>query len=480
MSDQKQPDQQQKKSDDIFDDLLDKELSRPQSEDHSNEDDALTTGEPLSEGADVETLASTQEKPAEIRTPEPDDELPEASVTVENIPEETETDHQASQAFSQTSDQETANIANDPNGSAEGSSDSSPSSSHGIIPEDEIGISLSDEELWDGTGVEEIPLFEDQILKEELEAEENQAAPETPGQESAGGGAAEENRILDETSNDGAAEQSSADNMDSAADIEGKEASFEKGEEPPLRKEEKVSKIESDLTDAAATADGDSNIPEHRDLGENDNPPFNPGASAAEDGISIAAPAPSEAELPVVAFGFGIVPWIVTSLSTVLTIAAIITFGFMLNNTLQASERIGQEKNVASDTSPPSSTTPASNTIKTEQDSPRINKEATGTVDSLMLHPFLIPGRLGQEVVFYKLKIELVVPDATTKHALVKKEAWIRDIIYQQLKGMRIERSEKGDILKRYKSPLLKKLNQVLNPYNITIKDVRMSGYILK
>jgi len=106
--------------------------------------------------------------------------------------------------------------------------------------------------------------------------------------------------------------------------------------------------------------------------------------------------------------------------------------------------------------------------------------EATGQIDSLMLHSFLIPSKLGGQTVFYKLRIELVVPDTTTKHSLARKEAWVRDIIYQELKGMKIERTRKGDVLARYKKPLKERLNKALKPYNIEILDVRMSGYILR
>jgi hypothetical protein len=170
-----------------------------------------------------------------------------------------------------------------------------------------------------------------------------------------------------------------------------------------------------------------------------------------------------------------------------LTIGAIITFGFLLNSALnsQLEGILQQQKRAAAegDSHPSELPRRLEGEIKLSPSAAGSHSgpgKATGEIDSLMLHSFLIPSKLGGETVFYKLRVELVVKDTSTKHALARREAWVRDIVYQELKGMRISRGSKGDVLARYKKPLLERLNKALRPYGIDIIDVRMSGYILK
>ncbi len=99
-------------------------------------------------------------------------------------------------------------------------------------------------------------------------------------------------------------------------------------------------------------------------------------------------------------------------------------------------------------------------------------------IEAIDLAPFLIPAQREGELVFFKLKVELIVPDATTKHALKKREAWVRDIIYTQLKGIDISPGEKGNVLLKYRRPLLARLNKKLSP--LEIRDVRIMGFLLK
>lgn len=54
----------------------------------------------------------------------------------------------------------------------------------------------------------------------------------------------------------------------------------------------------------------------------------------------------------------------------------------------------------------------------------------------------------------------------------------MRDIIYTQLKGIDVNPGEKGNILLKYRRPLLKKLNKRLSP--LEIQDIRIMGFLLK
>ncbi len=103
---------------------------------------------------------------------------------------------------------------------------------------------------------------------------------------------------------------------------------------------------------------------------------------------------------------------------------------------------------------------------------------AKPSLESMTLAPFIIPVQKQGELVFFKLTVELIVPDIVTKQELKKREAWVRDAIYTELKGIDVGPGLKGEFLLRYRRPLMKRIEKELAP--LEIKDVRLMGYVLK
>ena len=96
----------------------------------------------------------------------------------------------------------------------------------------------------------------------------------------------------------------------------------------------------------------------------------------------------------------------------------------------------------------------------------------------ISLQPFYIPVVYEGEVVFLKLHVTLTVSDPNTKAILEHRLSLIRNIIYENLKGIVISPSERGNFLLRYCKPLKQALNKQLAPYKIT--DITLMGFILK
>lgn len=103
--------------------------------------------------------------------------------------------------------------------------------------------------------------------------------------------------------------------------------------------------------------------------------------------------------------------------------------------------------------------------------------ETLRDMDRISLAPFLIPAQRGGEMVFLKLQVELTVA-STTKHGLLKKEAWVRDAIYRELKGIDVSSGDAGNFLLQYRRPLLERLDRELAP--LTIEDIRLAGFLMK
>jgi hypothetical protein len=99
-------------------------------------------------------------------------------------------------------------------------------------------------------------------------------------------------------------------------------------------------------------------------------------------------------------------------------------------------------------------------------------------MDRISLAPFLIPAQRGGEMVFLKLQVELAVADSRTKHGLLKKEAWVRDAIYRELKGIDISSGDAGNFLLQYRRPIIERLDRELAP--LSIEDIRLAGFLMK
>ncbi len=98
--------------------------------------------------------------------------------------------------------------------------------------------------------------------------------------------------------------------------------------------------------------------------------------------------------------------------------------------------------------------------------------------ETLALAPFLIPAERSGELVFFKLHVELIIDNQTIKHELMRKEAWVRDIIYSELKGIDISEGVAGNVLLRYRKPIITRINKELSP--LRVEDIRMVGVLLK
>lgn len=97
---------------------------------------------------------------------------------------------------------------------------------------------------------------------------------------------------------------------------------------------------------------------------------------------------------------------------------------------------------------------------------------------SMDLAPFLIPAHKEGELVFLKLKVELILPDHKTLTDIRKRKAWVRDAIYMELKGIELKPGMKGDILMQYRRPVLERLNKEIAP--LEVQDLRLTGVMLK
>jgi hypothetical protein len=72
----------------------------------------------------------------------------------------------------------------------------------------------------------------------------------------------------------------------------------------------------------------------------------------------------------------------------------------------------------------------------------------------------------------------LILSDAETKHAIRKKEPWVRDIIYEELKGIDISSGIQKNFLMQYRQPIVRCLNHELAP--LKVEDIRLKGYLMK
>ena len=101
-----------------------------------------------------------------------------------------------------------------------------------------------------------------------------------------------------------------------------------------------------------------------------------------------------------------------------------------------------------------------------------------GDFEAMDLDPFLIPAQRDKKMIFFKLQVELIVSDAKTQHAIRKKEAWVRDTIYRELKGIDISSGIQENFLMQYRQPIVRCLNHEFAP--LRVEDIRLKGYLMK
>ncbi|HID97413.1 MAG TPA: hypothetical protein EYP57_04380 [Thermodesulfobacteriaceae bacterium] len=282
--------------------------------------------------------------------------------------------------------------------------------------EHDFGIEISDDELWDDEGdLEEIPLF-----GEELDSSPETDPPEQPDPD------------LDNGPASGTAMEDGKDH--------------EKSEEP--------------VDDISSPAFAKPVQAESEEISADD----------ADDSIE-------ENSLTL---------WVVCGIATILLFVGTAVLWRMAVSPVEMHGRpapvTDKNKRVVSGPSPDTGAaihTGAS--VQTGSDGLETNPGPLGQVpvETIDLAPFLIPAQRFGELVFFKLQVELTVPDLSQKLQVVKKEAWVRDIIYTELKGIDISKGIQGNFLLKYRRPIKNNLNRELAPYNIRIKEVRLTGFLL-
>ena len=286
------------------------------------------------------------------------------------------------------------------------------------ITDDEIGININDDELWEENDIEEIPLFEEEFLEQE---------PENIIQKSGGA----------ETVN-GEDSKTGADADLDAEILEEEQAAYEEAVEEP---------VAAELQQQPETPTEAGTPEQHEDK-----------KNGEHQETSTAKPSKGLQSL---------LPWIATGIAAALSAAAILTIWLI------ASRADIQNKTISEPPSSQAGVHAPSQTSSTLSRNP-----VRDTAQTIDLAPFLIPAQKSGELVFFKLQVELIVSNATTKQQLLKREAWIRDIIYQELKGIDISKGLSGDILTRCRGPLLERLNKEVTP--LRIEDIRLMGFLLR
>jgi len=97
---------------------------------------------------------------------------------------------------------------------------------------------------------------------------------------------------------------------------------------------------------------------------------------------------------------------------------------------------------------------------------------------TMNLAPFIIPARMNGELAFFKLEVGLLFRDPASKRIFQKREAWVRGIIYSELKGINIGKGSSGLSLSAFKGPIIEHLNSSLSPNRVD--DIRLTGSILR
>ncbi len=293
---------------------------------------------------------------------------------------------------------------------------------------DDLGISLSDDELWDDSADDDIPLFDDEPEDPVPYGPGAQAPVKESVQEGKGGEG--EQKPSDEKLDD-----------TSSAIVE------DSGETSPVVAD-----------DAAGT-----------------------GKEPASDDVIVVSPSFPDW-----------VPYFISGVATMLLFGGIFVLWGMISSAPNAAEpaavktvdMVSQEAGKT-----PESPIGQNNRLVKEKIASNNAKYATPVQDiepltggqslqTFNLAPFIIPVMRQGELVFFKLTVELVVPDMKTKQELKKREAWVRDAIYTELKGIEVGPGTKGEFLLNYRRPLKKRIEKELAP--LEIRDVRLMGYVLK
>ncbi len=159
-----------------------------------------------------------------------------------------------------------------------------------------------------------------------------------------------------------------------------------------------------------------------------------------------------------------LLPWVITGIAVTGTLVSFVLLYTLISSPPAHKKNIRARQTAQKDVGPVSP--------------PQTTEPLTPSIERIGLSPFLIPGNKDGQMVFFKLQVELIVPDVATKHEILRKEALVRDIIYRQLKGIEIVQGARGNFLWKYERSILNQLNKELAP--LEIQDLKLVGFLLK
>ncbi len=294
----------------------------------------------------------------------------------------------------------------------------------GDVPiDDEIGIPLNDDELWDEDGgLDEIPLFEDEFEDFNDEEKEEIGEDDSPPQTSPKASSTESPKTLDSSQ---------------SPDEESKAVKEDDTGQPPPSGEDK---------DAGPDDAGEETIP--------------------DESISW-------------------IGWLITAVSSLLIIAGgfFLYELYSMPQPVHELRELPKQPLRHKEAKPPAPSLPAApaKPVADKKDTQEQKSEdaysESGQWEVIPLSPFLIPAYQAGELVFFKVQVALTVPDIQTKRAVMRQEARVRNIIYQGLKGMEVQPGY-GNVLYQYRRPLMDTLNRSLAP--LKVLDLKLTGYLMK
>ena len=195
-----------------------------------------------------------------------------------------------------------------------------------------------------------------------------------------------------------------------------------------------------------------------------------------------------------VASSSSILPWVITGIACIFMLAGGWVFWRMYSalsapaGPVQVQQRVPIAAPPAHQASsaPVSLKTPAQTTHVAAPPAQKIAQEHSNAADAprlvpleyISLAPFLIPAQQGGEPVFLKLHVELICKDKQMKEELSRKETWIRDAIYREMKGIDLSGGFQENNITRFRKPILDRINRELAP--LYVDDVRLMGSLLK
>lgn len=195
-----------------------------------------------------------------------------------------------------------------------------------------------------------------------------------------------------------------------------------------------------------------------------------------------------------VASSSSILPWIVSGVACLLMLGGGWVLWHMYSSLSAPIGHGGVQQHVSAAPSsahqvpspPVSVQKPAQTSAAAAPAAPKTSQEHTAAADVqrlapleyISLAPFLIPAQQGGEPVFFKLQVELICRDKQMKDELTRKETWVRDAIYREMKGIDLSAGVQENNINRFRRPILDRINRELAP--LYVDDIRLMGTLLK